>query len=236
MKGKQENVWAGLLIALGLVVLGFSLKAGIEKFIDKERIVTVKGLSELEVAADQVIWPLLHKDIGNDLSQLYENLEKKNKAIIYFLKDNGIDESEITLSAPEIIDMKAERYVNDNIPYRYNVTSVLTVSSHKVDLVRQLMTKQSDLLKQGIALSGGDYRYNVQFLFTKLNDIKPTMIEEATVNARAAAVKFAEDSDSKLGKIRSANQGQFSITDRDANTPYIKNVRVVTTVTYYLKD
>ena len=92
------------------------------------------------------------------------------------------------------------------------------------------------MLKQGIVITSGDYRYQTQFLFTKLNDIKPEMIEEATKNAREAALKFAEDSDSKLGKIRTANQGQFSITDRDANTPYIKNVRVVTTIDYYLND
>jgi hypothetical protein len=98
------------------------------------------------------------------------------------------------------------------------------------------MIRQSDLLKQGIAITGGDYRFSTQFLFTGLNDIKPQMIEEATKNARASAEKFAADSDSELGKIRTANQGQFTISDRDANTPYIKSVRVVTTVDYYLKD
>ena len=92
------------------------------------------------------------------------------------------------------------------------------------------------MLKQGIALTGGDYRYNVTYDFTKLNEIKPQMIENATKNARIAAEKFAKDSDSKLGKIKTANQGQFSIVDRDANTPYIKSVRVVTTVDYYLQD
>ena len=83
---------------------------------------------------------------------------------------------------------------------------------------------------------GGDYRYNVQYDYTGLNDIKPQMIEEATKNARAAAVKFAKDSDSELGKIKRAYQGQFSIEDRDANTPYIKRIRVVTTIDYSLED
>jgi hypothetical protein len=62
------------------------------------------------------------------------------------------------------------------------------------------------------------------------------MVEESTRNARATAEKFAKDSDSELGKIRRATQGQFSITDRDNNTPYIKNVRVVSTIEYYIKD
>ena len=82
----------------------------------------------------------------------------------------------------------------------------------------------------------GDYSWRTSFQFTGLNTVKPAMIEEATKNARASAEKFAQDSGSILGKIRRANQGQFSITDRDSNTPYIKSVRVVTTVEYFLKD
>ena len=237
MVGKSQGMAiAGLLVAIGLVLLGLCLKSAIDNFKDKDRVVSVKGLAEMEVKADRVIWPLMFKDIGDDLPVLYVNMEKQTKVIGNFLKSNGIDTSEISVAAPEIIDMKAERYTNEKAAYRYNVTCVLTVSSNKVDLVRELMTRQSDLRKQGIAISGGDYRFSTQYLFTKLNDIKPEMIEEATKNARASAEKFAADSDSKLGKIRTANQGQFSISDRDANTPYIKSVRVVTTVDYYLKD
>ncbi|MDL2265064.1 SIMPL domain-containing protein [Parabacteroides sp. OttesenSCG-928-G21] len=235
-KNNGNVVAAGFLIALGLFLLGYMLKSGIENFKDKERVVSVKGLAEKEVPADRVIWPLMYKEVGNNLVDLYSTMERKNAIIVDFLTKNGLSQDEITLSAPEIIDMQAERYGNDRIQYRYNVTAVLTVTSSKVELVRNLIGSQSDLLKQGIAISGGDYRYQTQFLFTALNDIKPEMIEEATKNARATASKFAEDSNSKLGKIRTAYQGQFSISDRDANTPYIKNVRVVTTVDYYLND
>ena len=148
-----------------------------------------------------------------------------------------MDEKEISVNAPEIIDLKAERYGNTQAEnYRYNVTTVITVTSEKVDLVRGLISEQGELLKRGIAITSGEYRYNVQYEYTDLNKIKPQMIEEATKNAREAAEKFAKDSDSELGKIRYANQGQFSINDRDANTPYIKKVRVVTTVDYSLNN
>ena len=140
------------------------------------------------------------------------------------------------MNAPDIIDLDAERYSNNQTGYRYNVTAVITVTSTQVDLVRRLISEQGELLKQGIAITGGDYRYSVQYDYTDLNRIKPQMIEEATKNARAAAEKFASDSDSELGKIKHAYQGQFSITDRDSNTPYIKKVRVVTTIDYYLED
>ncbi len=225
-----------IILAAGLVIIGVLLNSGINRFTDRDRVVTVKGLAETEVPADKVIWPLMYKDIGNDLTTLYTNIQRKNKTIVEFLESNGITRDEISIAPPEIIDMEAERYVNQAIQYRYNATSVITVTSSDVDKIRKLIAEQTELLKQGVAITGGDYRYNITYEFTGLNSIKPSMIEEATKNAREAAEKFALDSGSKLGKIRNASQGQFSITDRDANTPYIKNVRVVTTVNYYLKN
>jgi len=233
---KYQVAFAGLCVGLGLVLLGLFIKSGITSFKAMDRIVAVKGLSEKEVVADRVIWPLMYKEVGDDLQAVNAALVAKNKAIVDFLKTNGLTEDEITLSAPEIIDMEAERYVSQGVRYRYNATSVVTVFSTQVDKVRLLMQDQRELLNKGIALSGDDYRFQKQFLFTGLNTIKPEMIEEATQNARAAAEKFAKDSNSKLGKIRSADQGQFSINDRDANTPYIKTVRVVTTINYFLED
>lgn len=225
-----------VVIALGLLSLGMFIEHGISGFTNKDRGVNVKGLAEKEVPADKVTWPLVYKSIGDDLIGLYDQIKQSNKAITQFLIGKGIDEKEISVNAPEIIDLKAERYSSQERMYRYNVTSVITVTSAKVDLVRQLISSQGELLKQGVAITSGDYRYNVQYEYTGLNKIKPQMIEEATKNARQAAEKFAKDSDSKLGKIRRANQGQFSITDRDANTPYIKKVRVVTTIDYSLED
>ncbi|WP_071145480.1 SIMPL domain-containing protein [Bacteroides ihuae] len=225
-----------LLLAIGLFLVGYQIKTGINAFRDKDRVVGVKGLAEMEVQADKVIWPLMYKELGNDLLVLYNTMSAKNKLIVSFLKKNGIAEEEITIVPSEILDMQADRYSSTPSPYRYNATSVITVTSNKVLKVRKLMSEQSELLKQGIAIAGGDYRYNVVYEFTGLNKVKPAMIEEATKNARVAADKFAHDSDSELGKIRDASQGQFSISDRDANTPFIKNIRVVTTINYYLKN
>ena len=225
-----------IMLAIGMVALGAQVKQGINNFVEKDRIVTVKGLAEMEVPANKVTWPLMYKEVGNDLSTLYNKINSTNAAIVEFLKEKGITEQEISVNAPEIIDMQAERYNSNPTPYRYNVTTVITVTSGQVDLVRSLISEQSELLKQGIAITGGDYRYNIQYDYTALNDIKPQMIEEATKNAREAAQKFAKDSDSELGKIRHAYQGQFSIDNRDTNTPYIKRIRVVTTIDFSLED
>ena len=132
--------------------------------------------------------------------------------------------------------MQADRYNSNPLPYRYNVTNVLVVTTSQVELVRKLIEKQTQLLKQGIAIVAGDYQYQTTYEYTELNSVKPAMIADATKNAREAANKFAEDSESKLGKIKTASQGQFSIEDRDQYTPYIKRIRVVSTIVYYLKD
>jgi len=225
-----------IIVAIGMAVLGGQIKQGINKLVEKDRVVTVKGLAEMEVPADKVTWPLVYKEVGNDLITLYDKIKTTNQTIVDFLKGKGIDEDEISINAPEIIDMQAERYNSNPVPFRYNVTTVITVTSNKVGRVRELISEQGELLKQGVAITGGDYRYNIEYDFTGLNKIKPLMIEEATKNARESAMKFAKDSDSKLGKIKRANQGQFTIGNRDANTPYIKHVRVVTTIDYSLKN
>lgn len=232
----KNRIIEAAILTIGLIALGLSIKSGINSFAQRDRVVNVKGLAEREMQADKVIWPIVYKEVGNNLNELYENLNNKNKTIISFLKSNGITSEEITVAAPQVLDMEAERYAQNQSNYRYNITSVITVSSNNVDLVRKLISEQFGLLKQGVAVVGNDYQYNVIYSFTKLNEIKPLMIEEATKNAREAAEKFAQDSNSKLGKIKTANQGLFSISDRDENTPHIKNIRVVSTVEYYLKD
>jgi hypothetical protein len=225
------------IICVGIIVMGYLLKCGMDNFTNKDRFVSVKGLAEQEVLADKVVWPLAYKDIGNDLVTLYTNINNKNKTIVSFLKSKGVNDSEISVTPPQLVDLKAERYNSNPSPFRYNITSVITVTSKNVNKIRKMMGEQSELLRQGIAVSGGsDFQYNVSYLFTELNSLKPKMIEVATKNARAVAEKFAKDSGSKLGKIQSASQGQFAIEDRDANTPYIKRVRVVTTVNYFLKN
>ncbi|OFY38742.1 MAG: hypothetical protein A2X18_08695 [Bacteroidetes bacterium GWF2_40_14] len=238
MESNQSNrfIFLGLFIMTGLIALGLSLKSAVTSFKSYDRVVSVKGLAEMEVPANKVIWPIVYKEIGDDLSVLYKTINDKNKIIRDYLKSRGIDDSEISVSAPQIIDLNAERYQSQVSRYRYNVTSILTVTSEKIDKVREIITGQSDMLQKGVAISAGDFEYKIEYIYTKLNDIKPVMIEEATKNARASAEKFAKDSDSKLGKIKSANQGQFSISDRDANTPYIKTVRVVSTIDYLLRD
>lgn len=223
-------------VVLGLCTLGVSLKAAMDNFTNKDRRVTVKGLAEKEVDADKVTWPIQTKELGNDLPALYSKINSTNAAIKKFLTDNGLKEDEISVNAPTVIDLNAERYSENNRSFRYNITSTITVSSSNVKLVRSLISRQGELLQQGIAIVDGGYENPIKYEFVAFRDMKPEMMTEAIKNAEKTAQQFAENSNSKLDKIISADQGQFSIDNRDENTQYIKKVRVVTTVTYSLKD
>lgn len=233
---EKGRFFSGLFVMIGLVILGLMMPRAVEKYRSYDRTVNVKGLCEREVMADKVIWPVVYRVMANDIQSVYDQTDRNNAEIVGFLKSGGIDASEITVSVPEISDKYATEYGSNDRAYRYIAKNVVTVCTSDVEKVMELMSRQSELLKKGIVSGGNDWENQVEFKYEGLNGIKPEMIEEATKNAREAAEKFAKDSDSRLGKIRTANQGTFTIENRDSNTPYIKKVRVVTSVTYYLKN
>lgn len=227
----------GAFIFAGLASLGYLLAAAAIEFKQFDRSVTVKGLSEREFKADIVIWPIQFTAAGNDLESLYGSIEANTSKIRDFLGDSGISLAEITFASPAITDKSAQQYGGNAKPeFRYTAIQTVTVYSKNIKAVIGVMGSLSTLGKQGIVFSGGNYQSQTEYLFTRLNEVKPEMIEEATRKAREVATKFASDSDSQLGKIKKASQGQFSISARDKNNPHIKKVRVVSTVEYYLSD
>ena len=223
----------GIFVMIGLIVLGLFISKGLVSIANQDQFVTVKGLAERDVMANKVVWPLPYKSVSNNMQELYDNIEKNKNVILSFLKSGGITDNEIIISAPAVTDRLAQSYVPDNVKFRYQSEAVITVISPLVEKVIELMGKQIELMKDGVIISN-EYNYQTQFEYTALNDIKPEMVEEATRNARTVAQKFAEDSGSKLGNIKQASQGQFSISS-DETTPQIKNIRVVTTVKYALE-
>ncbi len=234
----NNRLAAAVVMALGMVAAAWLLADGLARFKAFERSVEVKGLAEREVPADTAVWPIAFSEAGADLPALYQTLQDKNAVIVEFLKARGFKAEEITVSAPSITDRQAQDYGSAELAnrLRYSGKSVITVYTRQVDAVRRAMPELVVLGDKGIALNTGDYENRPRFLFTGLNALKPAMIEEATRNARLAAEKFAKDSDSTLGKIKRASQGQFSIEDRDPSTAHLKKVRVVSTVDYFLAD
>lgn len=226
----------GLCAIVAFSILGYFLRDAAISVKEYERTVTAKGLAEREVPADIVIWPVSFTLASNNLAELYQNIDQGTQSVREYLRARDIAAADISANSPVITDKSAQSYGGPDAPFRYVATAVVTVYSHDIDTVRRAMNDLPELGKKGIVLTAGNYDSQTQYLFTGLNDIKPDMIEQATLNAREVAQKFAADSGSRLGKIKRASQGQFSINPRDANNPHIKKVRVVSTVEYYLAD
>jgi hypothetical protein len=226
------RVKEAIILSVGVMVMGWCVKAGIDNFTNKDRKVTVKGLAEREVPADKVTWSISTKETGNDLPTLYESINIQAGKIKAFLKQNGIEDGEITVNPPSVTDLEAREWGDNQKSFRYIVNTTITVATTKVEQVNKAIFKQGDLLKQGVALDSSYPNY----AYASFQQMKPEMMSEAIKNAQKTAEQFAEASESKLGKIQTAGQGQFEIEDRDENTPYIKKIRVVTTVTYSLDD
>lgn len=227
MKRSYLILISAALVAAGIFFLGVFIKSGIDNMAFRDRQVTVKGLAEREVEANRVTWPIQFSVAGNDLLSLYDQVTRYNEKIVTFLTTNGIDKNEISINPPDTYNATTNQYSSGNFKYNYSLTCNVTVTTSKVAKVRELLDRQAELLKEGIPYSNSYINYE----YTALNDIKPTMIAEATKNARDAAARFAEDSGSKVGKMKTASQGQFSIEDQSA-TPFLKKVRVVTTIVY----
>jgi hypothetical protein len=191
-------------------------------------------LSEREVKATLAIWPIRFSAYAEDLNALKTAMENDRALVITFLKDNGIDAKEITQGLPDVSDREDERIRNKSPAMsRYQGMMTLVVRSANVDVVKKAIQGADALLEKGVSLTENSGQ--IQFMFDAVNEVKPDMIKEATANARAAAQKFADDSKSKVGRIRRATQGTVEIEDRDVASPERKIIRVVTTVDFFLE-
>lgn len=228
---KYEKIYVAAIIAVGLLLLGLCIKSGIDNFTNKDRRVTVKGLAEREVDADKVVWTLRLQESGNELNPIFGRIKEKVKTIQQYLKEKGIDgKGTVSVTTFDVTDNLANVW-NENLPrYNYSVNCSVIVSSNDTKFVSELMSKSDELIDRGVILDSNNANYE----YTQFQKLKPEMMAEAISNAEKTAKQFAENSHSKINKIVEAGQGEFSIDDSDI--PYKKSVRVVSTITYSLKD
>ena len=227
----KERFFPALVVALGIALSGLFIYMGIHQFSYRDRAVTVKGLSTRDVQADYVVWPLKFSVSGNDLTSLSAELNRVEQTARTFFVNKGFNNEELTLSNIEVENNWAG-YYEHRPEFHYTVSRSLIISTADVERVIANQGCQAELLNQGVILQS--YDWNTDYQYRGLSELKPEMIEEATKNARAVAQKFADDAQCRLGSIRNASQGQFSV-EADNNQPWLMHVRVVTTVDYYLK-
>jgi hypothetical protein len=240
---REGTPFSVAVLALGVALAGWFVGNGFVRGRTADRFVSVKGVSERDVTADMALWPIRFTSTDDVLARAQQKFDESRQAIVAFLGRNGIGAERAELQAFEVVDALADRYRNDAATSRYIISGTLMVRVEDPELVRRASQNVGELAQTGVVItSGGGYGGGPTYLFTKLNDLKPEMIAEATASAREAAEQFAKDSESRLGPIRQASQGVFQILPRDRapgvmeESQVNKTVRVVTTVEYRLED
>lgn len=226
----REYFTITIIIAITLIVISFIFANALGKIRRAERFVSVRGLAEKQVLADQALWPLNFRATANTLNEIYAQVESSQKHTLKFLKDQGFSDEEIHIKQINIQDTTANTY-SQRETVRYIADAGVLVRSDKIELIKNSIQKTNTLIAKGVSLSSG----SIEYTFTKLNNIKPEMIEEATKEALKAAKRFAKDSGSKVSKIRRAYQGLFTIDSIHYYTPEIKKVRVVIDMEYFIQ-
>ena len=231
MMEKYEKIIVAGIVAFGLLLLGLCLKGGIDNFTNKDRRVTVKGLAEREVDADKVVWTLTLEESADELNPMFGRLNQQVDVIKNFLKEKGIDgKGDVSVTTFSVNDNLSNVWGDEKPRYHYTVRRSVVVTSNDTHFISDLRSQTDELIDRGVIVESD----NAEYEYTQFQKLKPEMMAEAIANAETTAKQFAENSHSKINKIVEAGQGEFSIDDADI--PYKKKVRVVSTITYSLKD
>lgn len=240
IKGYGKLLSAAIL-GLGVAIGGFFPGYYYYKAKVDSNYVTVKGLSEMDVKADLGVWKLRFSVVGNDLKQVEQQINQQTQTVNTFLLKQGFKQEEIDLGQIDVEDLMSNPYRSENaMNNRFILKRAVTIRTPEVEKIASSIPATNALIAQGIIFDTSSYDA-VSYIFTGLNEIKPKMLEEATRNAKTAALEFAKNSGSKVGTIRKANQGVFSILPReqvagaDERQQINKTVRVVSTIDYWLE-
>ena len=209
----------GLCLLVGLTAAGYFIGRGTARFKSDVRTVTVKGLVEKEVRADEAVWTVSLRRASDDLKDAHAKISADRDAVLAFLQKQGFKDSEITRQPTRTIDKLAREYGQQQGTdrFRYVVTSAITVRTPNIDQIQKSLGSTEELLKAGVVLDGEGNAANPRYVVSKFNDLRPQLLAEATKNARAIAQQFAADSGASVGKIHSANQGMIQIFGSDGN-------------------
>lgn len=238
----NESPLRTLALSLAILGAGFLISGGIQRFRIADRYVTVKGVAERDVEADVGIWALRFTAASNDLALARQKIEADRATVLRFLRRHGVDSSGVQLQRYEVVDDAANPYRGGSpAANRFIVSMTLVARSSEPGKIAGASQAVGELIASNVVLQSGDYGGGPTYVFTKLNDLKPEMLAEATRNARQSAGEFARESKSAVGTIRRASQGVFEILPRDPGPGMMesnqiqKRLRVVATMDYYLK-
>jgi hypothetical protein len=240
-EGSQGNrnilLIAAIILAVGIVAGGYLLGDGLRRARMADRAVTMRGLAERNVTADLATWQLNFNASGTDAGEVQAEIERDTRTITQFFRAAGFPANAVTDRGGSINSF----YDNNRQANVVTINRSLQFRTNDVMRAQRTYARQFDLIRTGVQLQEGS---NMTYNFTGLTALKPELIAQSIQDARRGAERFANDSGTAVGGIRSATQGYFSIGARDGdstseeggggNDSPFQKVRVVTTIEFYL--
>lgn len=232
-----NRLLAGLLIALGAAGAGWAVGDGLERFRMADRSITVKGLAELNVESDFAVWPVSFRRAGNAFGEVQQALSADRDKVVAFLRQAGIEAAEIEIRPLQVTDVYSREYTQPNQPFRYTGNGQVLVKSARVAQVAKAALAIDPLVQAGLVIQS---EIGPTYQLRGFNEVKPTLLSQATHNAREQAAQFAAEAGARLGPLKSANQGVIQISGDAGNygddgQSQTKRLRVVSTFVYELR-
>ena len=216
MSNAKALIPLGFLLALGLVISTYLVTNVARDLLMARQIIKVRGYAEIPVESDLAIWHITVKANDRNMAKAYPILAAHRKKVIAFLKENGVKPEEIKIISVQVREHKKRTengYETSEIA-AFQLSQDITVKSKDVHNISKISTAISDLLGEGVALKTEMPSY----YYTRVNELKSTLLVEATTDARLRAKTLAEGSDVNLGPLRAARQGIFSVRSADASS------------------
>ncbi|MDP4180856.1 MAG: SIMPL domain-containing protein [Bacillota bacterium] len=210
---KAIFLWTGLVVslilALGLVVSSFLVIKGVVT-IKSSNFITVTGSAKKQIKSDLIVWRGNFTVQSPTLGAAFNTLKSDNQKVLNYLKKAGLTEKDFTVSAittTNVYELLPNGGYSNNL-IGYKLDQMVEVKSGEVDKIAEISRNSTELINDGVSFQSQP----PQYYYTKIADLKISMLADATKDAKNRAEQIALNTGTKIGDLKSAKMGVFQIT------------------------
>ncbi len=217
----KKTYFLSAAIVIGVLLGTLMLTNAYKNRYSYQNTIAVTGLGEEEftsdiIAADFSLW-----QENLDMKEAAQNLEKDREAVKKYLESKGVNSDEVIFKAISILQQHDPvysadgRYIGSKFK-GYRLSQQIHIESKEVEKIEVVSRQITDLISSGIRLESTPPCY----YYSKLADLKLTLVSKATQDARERAEKIAAEAGAKTGKLKNAKMGVIQITAPNSNEDY----------------
>jgi uncharacterized protein len=216
----MKNYLNTTIIAVAVIITAIILGGAWKRTHNVNESINVTGLSTEDFVSDLIVWEGYFTAESVSTKEAYAQIKKDAEVIKGYLKEKGLADTEIVFSSVNIntnYEYVYDKDGNSSSKFKgYTLTQNVTIESKEVDKVETISREASELIDLGVNFIS----YSPQYYYTKLSELKISMLSKATEDARGRAEAIAENSKASLGSLKKANMGIFQITAQNGDEDF----------------